>query len=359
VKQIKKLIFRCDGASLPEIGTGHVVRDVAIANVLVEKGLCQPKEISFVTRRNGPFQVGYRLLKQMPFEIEEVDDRELEWNSLAEAKVLAGIESQVLIIDRLATEAKWMAMVANESRWSVVMDDTGQGAAIADIVINGILHDTLDGKGRYVGYDYLFLGQDKRRPYRKQNQQIKTIVASFGGHDNRNLTGFFLQSLLDNGFNQKDSIRLELLVGQESDTVLKRWREQIVLLRDQGWNEIELLVRTPNFYERLMNADLGIVSGGLTIFEAISAGVPVIGLPQYQHQYNTLKQLQKNHIIRLGSKEMRLDRPYFVGVLYSLLNAPDEQLLMAKRGTKLIDRKGNQRVFDILSPLLVSQKKNL
>ena len=33
----KKITFRCDGAALAEIGTGHVRRDIAIANMLVKK----------------------------------------------------------------------------------------------------------------------------------------------------------------------------------------------------------------------------------------------------------------------------------------------------------------------------------
>ena len=35
--KIKKITFRCDGATLAKIGTGHVRRNIAIAEMLVKK----------------------------------------------------------------------------------------------------------------------------------------------------------------------------------------------------------------------------------------------------------------------------------------------------------------------------------
>ena len=38
------VVIRCDGAKLPEIGTGHVVRMLSIANELVENKICKKNE---------------------------------------------------------------------------------------------------------------------------------------------------------------------------------------------------------------------------------------------------------------------------------------------------------------------------
>jgi spore coat polysaccharide biosynthesis predicted glycosyltransferase SpsG len=355
VHQTNRLIFRCDGASLPEIGTGHVVRDIAIADALVAAGACQPQQISFVTRRNGPFQTGYHLLERSPYAVMDVADEVLEWNSGQEAGLLAGFDVQLLIIDRLATEAGWMKQVTDGSRWTVTLDDVGSGAAHADLVINGILHNLPGGKGQHVGYEYLFLGTNGRPAYRQstsRGSQEFTIVASFGGYDNRNLTGFFLRSLLDMEFARKGQIRLELLVGQESDLVLQRWQEQIAQLHDRGWKEVYLYVRTPDYFDRLTHADLAVVSGGLTVFDAVSAGVPVIGLPQYPHQLETLQRLESKQAIWLGSREMELELAYFSRELGVLLNSPDERLTLVNRGSEVIDGEGDQRVLALIMPLL-------
>ena len=41
-----KRLIRCDGASLPEIGTGHVIRDISIAKTLInDECIKQMKEL--------------------------------------------------------------------------------------------------------------------------------------------------------------------------------------------------------------------------------------------------------------------------------------------------------------------------
>ena len=41
----KKITFRCDGATLAQIGTGHVRRDIAIAEMLVKKKFGYEKKL--------------------------------------------------------------------------------------------------------------------------------------------------------------------------------------------------------------------------------------------------------------------------------------------------------------------------
>ena len=56
------ILIRCDGAGLPEIGTGHVYKDISIAQDLIKGGFCKKTDIVFVSRRDGPFERGYKLL---------------------------------------------------------------------------------------------------------------------------------------------------------------------------------------------------------------------------------------------------------------------------------------------------------
>jgi len=50
-----KIIIRCDGASLPEIGTGHVSRMVFLAKSLIQNNLCDLEEIFFYPNVKVPF----------------------------------------------------------------------------------------------------------------------------------------------------------------------------------------------------------------------------------------------------------------------------------------------------------------
>ena len=111
----KKITFRCDGATLPEIGTGHVRRDIAVAETLVKKKICSQKEISFVTRRSGSFRLGYDLIKKAKFSVENIEDKYLSWNSNQEANSLSKLKINILVLDRLSTTEIFMSRLKKKN----------------------------------------------------------------------------------------------------------------------------------------------------------------------------------------------------------------------------------------------------
>lgn len=352
IQTIRKLIFRCDGAALPEIGTGHIVRNIAIADCFVARKICHQSEISFVLRTDGPFSVGCDLVKQSGYQIEIVDDDRLEWNSPEEAKVLIDFDPTLLIIDRLSTELAWMTNLKSSLRCVVSMDDTGDGASLADVVINAILHDIPVGESRYIGYDYLFFKSINASVKIEVPEKANRIVASFGGYDHRNLMGFFLNNLQDNNVLLENYTVVELLVGAESNELIERWTKQAEQVSLKYDIHVRLMISPPDFLERLAQADLAVLSGGLTIFDAVSLGVPSIGLPQYRHQLNTIRNLEAKVAVRAGSIEMDLDQVHFARIFDQMMCSREERYLLKKLGPSLIDSKGSERVIDILSSLV-------
>ena len=125
--------------------------------MLVKRKICLSKEISFVTRRLRSFKLGYGLVKKAGYYVENIEDKHLEWNSKQEASFLSKLKSDILVLDRLSTTRNWMSHLTGKFKTLVSMDDIGSGAKIADLVINGILHDLSPKKNRYIGYKYLFL----------------------------------------------------------------------------------------------------------------------------------------------------------------------------------------------------------
>ena len=69
-----KILFRCDGASLPEVGTGHVMRDISIAKRLINDKRIKENQIGFVSRKDGPFKRGFDLLKSAGMNILDIPD---------------------------------------------------------------------------------------------------------------------------------------------------------------------------------------------------------------------------------------------------------------------------------------------
>ena len=348
----KKIIFRCDGATLPEIGSGHVTRDIVIANKLVEDKICDRSEISFVIRRNGVFSLGEELVLKSGYKIEKTKDEELKWNSKEESEILANLNPAILFLDRLSTELDWMSYLKQKLKYVITMDDVGLGSYNADLAINPILFDFSSSDNRLHGYDYLTLKPLEKKLLKSQSKKSGLIVASFGGHDHRNLTGFFLDTLAKNKFSKERHQLIEILVGYEDISLINKWKIAAKEISLKDGIDVSLIVRPEDFIERLSIADFAVLSGGLTIFDAISLGIPAIGLPQYQHQLQTLKNLNDQCVLFLGSNDMDLDPQYFNDVFNHILQAENEKLMMSNKGPTLIDRKGVDRVSSMIADIL-------
>ncbi len=346
---MKKFVFRCDGANLPEIGTGHVVRDVAIANRLVDTGLCQSGEVSFVMRVGGAFRLGRDLVVDAGFKIEDAADSELAWNSSSEAEILKKLLPTVLVVDRLSTESSWMRSLKTSVRNIITMDDLGDGAPFATVNVNAILYSDSANSNCLTGYDYLALKPMVELPIKTEVSKVESIVASFGGYDHRNLTGFFLRSLYSSDCNLLAGLTIELLVGKESEARTDSWAELAERISSLHDCEVRILIQSENFAAHLAEADLAVLSGGLTIFDALSLGIPSIGIPQYNHQLATLHRLFGQRAVLIGSIGMRLDERCFVEVLIDAIGKQDVRNSLSKRGPSLVDRKGLDRIVALLS----------
>ena len=343
------MIFRCDAGHAPEIGTGHVARSKTLANNLVDKGLLDRSDIIFYTRNDSDYDLGEKYLAESGYEYQVFTNNELQANSSSELNILKNSNAILIVMDRLETTDDLIKGVSSSGKKIITFDDYGSGRVFADAFINAILHDIPANEAGYIGYDYLVLKSNGSSIKTEVPNEVNRIVASFGGHDSRNLMDFFLNNF------QRDDIRLakgtviELLVGSESKKIIKCWAAQAEKISIKYDVTVSLLIRPPDFLERLAKADLAVLSGGLTIFDALSLGVPSIGLPQYLHQLETLKTLTAKMAIRLGSLEMKLDQKSFRRLFDEMMHSKDKRQLLKKNGPSLIDGKGTERVITILS----------
>tara|TARA_E500000178_G_scaffold333444_1_gene368443 strand:+ start:3241 stop:4293 length:1053 start_codon:yes stop_codon:yes gene_type:complete len=347
----KKIIFRCDGATLPQIGTGHVRRDIAIAEMLIKEKICLKNEISFVTRRLGSFKLGYDLIKKSRYSVEKIEDRNLNWNSKKEANSLSKLKTRILVIDRLSTNKEWISCLINKFKTLVSIDDTGSGAKIADVVINGIFHNLPPKKNRFIGYKYLFLKNIGTSYKKKICKNVNNIVVTFGGYDRRNLTNFFLNCLFQTNNLFRKPTKIEILVGFEKNKIINNWKKLIKKIEAHKKVKIKITILASDYFKRLSKADLAIVSGGLSVFDCIARGIPVIGLPQYQHQLKTLLNLESNKVIKLGSLGMSLNEKNFMDIYNKIILSFEDRVFLSKNSINLIDRKGPARIIKILGSL--------
>jgi len=365
VSSQKRILFRCDGGVVPEIGSGHVSRCIALATALVETGFCQQQEIIFLTQSSPEYQLGRTLLERSLFSSISTLPQNTVNNTVDEFEAIVSFRPDLVILDRLATEAMLVTGLQQAGMKVMTFDDRGSGRAVADLAVNAIFDDVADTDNGFKGYDFLVLPpslQTKRRADDRDGNQtsssvntkqincnVNQICFSVGGYDYRNLTQFFLDSLHDLGMLD---CNITIIVGEIAvdrfHAVVHAVKQLPTHLRDT----IQVFHRPKTFYELITQADLIITAGGLFVFECLMRGVPSIGLPQYPHQLDTLQKLADLKSIELGSVGMSLQHDYFCGTLEAVCRSQNTRQRLSTNGQTLIDGQGLFRIVEKIQNLL-------
>ena len=64
---MSEIIFRCDSGNSNEIGTGHIVRCINLAEKLISKKIVSKNQILFLTRGDKHFNLGKKILLNRGF----------------------------------------------------------------------------------------------------------------------------------------------------------------------------------------------------------------------------------------------------------------------------------------------------
>lgn len=336
-------VIRCDAATLPEIGTGHVVRSIHLANGLINKGVFKKAQVSFATQSHGPYAYGAELLTDSGFAVHAADEGDLVPNSPAESEMLKALSPTLLIIDRLSTDETLIKEMKNQGIRVVSFDDTGDGAGLTDLTINALLQAIPIGQHILTGLQYLNLGPCQSIEPAPIRETVKQVCITFGGYDERDLTRFVLKAL------QQVSdfkCRLDIIIGRLNKVTHLALLELIDSFKGKTQCRATLYQRPDNYYDMIALADLAIVSGGLTMFETVLRGIPTIVLPQYAHQLNNAKAL--GDAIMLGSEEMECSEANFLKVFRGCIASYEKRCCLACVARNSLDGQGLERIIDAL-----------
>ena len=109
-----KVVFRCDSADIPEIGSGHLYRSIIIAKFLKKKFSLKPNQIVFVVKTKGNYSKNLIILSKHNFKIIELKSKIKDY-SKQEAEYLKNIKANLLIIDRLGKMTKNFYKIIKDS----------------------------------------------------------------------------------------------------------------------------------------------------------------------------------------------------------------------------------------------------
>lgn len=298
-----KVVIRTDSSY--EIGSGHVMRCLTLAEALREK----ENDVSFICRDlpgnlnvllgNKGFKV-YQLpyVKEQGSDIIKITNHShwlgATWQTDAQetVSILSGEEQVIdwMIIDHYSLERNWEKKVQTYVKRIMVIDDLADRPHDCDLLLDQNYYKNMET--RYdqlipahcialLGPRYVLLRPEfitARQNLKIRDGIVKRILVFLGGSDPTNETKKVLNAILQ--LNQPH-IQVDIVVGQ-SNPHNKQIRELCKLAPS-----FTLHTQVNNMAELMANADLAIGAGGSTTWERCFLGLPTITLIVAENQAET------------------------------------------------------------------------
>lgn len=276
-----KILIRVDAT--PQIGTGHVMRCLALAQGLKRAG----HKVIFLTINSGKL---FERIEGEGFEIRLLDRRvELRDDARQTKELAERIVCNWVVTDgynftedyqRLIVEfPKVMQEPLKRHIKLLCIDDIAKTHFVADVVLNQNISASKIPYSRE-GYTTLLLGtkyalirqeflQAKNSFIRRFPQKARKILVTFGGLDSKNVTLKVLQAI---DILNDPEIVIKVVIG-ELNPHIEALRNFIAKSR----SNFEILVNVSKEMPELMIwADLAVTGAGSTIWELCLLGVPTI-----------------------------------------------------------------------------------
>ncbi len=275
----RRIVLRADGG--PDLGMGHLYRCMSLANELSEH------DLTLVTRSDGDHLLGYERLQQSPFRVRGVADEEAFFTVLEE------LRPQLCVLDVLDTTATFVTRVRERSGAVVSFEDLGDGAPLADVVVNDLYTDLYPRPNHWYGVQNSVLAPhfELFQTTRPIADQVHRVLVAFGGTDPQDLTRKALGALREAAFGGE--VTVVLGPGYTHPPVEPADFE----LKGQTLRSVE------NMAEVMGSVDLALTSAGRTVTELMTVGVPTMVVCQ------NLRELRHTHasspfgVINLGLGE--------------------------------------------------------
>lgn len=363
------VVFRAD-ASL-QIGTGHVMRCLTLADALAAKGAnCQ-----FICRRHDGNLIDFIQAKGyathvLPMALDAGVDvagggvpqlandlshgawlgTSQEQDAKACAAILAKQQPEWLIVDHYALDARWEKALKPYYRKLMAIDDLADREHICDLLLDQTFgRDAVDYRplvpqhcNLLCGSQYALLRPEfaALRPYslqRRANPQLRQLLITMGGVDKDNVTGKVLEAL--HTCPLPEDCRITVILGATAP-----WLEQVNSQAQAMPWPTQVLVGVNNMAQLMADSDLAIGAAGATSWERCCLGLPCIALLLAANQLLILSKLERLGAVVTVDLKGQMDE-----LRRAIIDINSSYLLqqMSKKAASVVDGMGAPRIVSL------------
>lgn len=312
-----------------KVGLGHWYRCIALCQHLKQKMI---QIIAIIHQPSMEFQQEMLRLNISYLPVQYIQNAD-ELIALREKYKIKN-----LILDLMKLDETYVGKL-NEYFVTFGIGGSGKGLDWVHFRIEGMLPrkghaQNFQGKRLYIGTQYIIIRNffDNKNKYIVRHE-LDSILITLGGDANAN--GFQIASHLKNLFPEMNITVLLGKLAKETES-----KDGIAVIRNID-NPLPLMI----------NADIAICSGGMTMFELCYLGVPFIILPQVGLQEEIAISFNNNELADFISLEKQTNEKFLLESLYKKINVFQTKTYReecSNRIKKLVDGKGLERVSEII-----------
>lgn len=354
-----KIAFRVDASM--QIGTGHAMRCITLADALVKLG---DTKIHFICRylpatlRQMIEEKGFEL-SILPISTQLNQQSALahsawlgatqEVDARATLDLMQSDECDWLIVDHYALDICWEQMLRPAVKKMMVIDDLADREHDCDILLDQNLY--VDQERRYkdkvpdqcrtlIGPRYALLRNEfaeYRKTVKPKTKQVKRILVFFGGMDANDFTTKAIKALSQI---TDPKFSVGVVIGDQHPN-----KEGVEALCQRfGYT---CYVQTDRMAELMANADFAIGAGGGAVWERACLMLPTLSIPIAQHQIRQLGEIALTGVTYTFDAEKYTTEKIQKHVEALIENSTLRHLLSLK-SAEAVDGKGVGRVVQFL-----------
>jgi UDP-2,4-diacetamido-2,4,6-trideoxy-beta-L-altropyranose hydrolase len=323
------IVFRCDAS--PEIGTGHVMRCLSIADTLNDHG----------------WEIIFFCSEETLITIPVLQDTTYQ-------KTQSSVPGAYLLVDHYGLDEEYENSCRPWAKKIIVLDDLANRSHDCDLLVDSTLNRKEIGyKNLVPGHCKILTGpgyaplrpqfsQMRSKAMAKRKGQLQRILLFISGTDPLNVTGAVLDALET----ITDLPPIDVALGNRAphaDGVAKKI--------SASRHDITLHENVKNMAKMMVRADLAIGAGGTTSWERCCLGLPVLLIEIADNQAMIAKELEREGAaIHLG-KAGEWRPKQLIEALTLLKDSPERLLEMSVAAAKICDGHGSHRIKEEIERL--------
>jgi spore coat polysaccharide biosynthesis predicted glycosyltransferase SpsG/CMP-N-acetylneuraminic acid synthetase len=328
-----RVLFRVDGSG--PVGMGHVFRSLAIAEAL--RGLSRA-DIAFLMSADQT--EGLVTVSRAGYAVRVVGDGKEE----TYLEHIRDFAPAILINDLPALDRSYLTALSHLGATTVnlvdTIDDLETTEHYAQVIVSVMNQDRETPEGFYGGPAYAILREQFRGREKEVREAPRLVLLSFGGSDPQGLTLKAARALQE----LDASVEVVAVAGpafsfrREFEALSRALPRRVPLINEAGGHIAELM----------LEADVMVGSGGMSVYEIAALGTPGIILGQNAREDGRMRDFAAHGTVEYLGLGTEVDEAVLAPAVAALLADPERRRAMSARGRALVDGFGAMRAAEVV-----------